>query len=57
MEEKIIDEFTGAELQPGDPERCQGNGEHPDFECCCENCNWYLACFPDALDITIPHTV
>lgn len=27
----LIDPWTGAELHPGDPEHCQGNGEHPDF--------------------------
>ncbi len=42
-----IDPWTGAELKPGDPEHCQGNGEHPDFECCCDGCNFFLACFPE----------
>lgn len=46
MEEKIID-VTGAELHPGDPERCEGNGEHPGFECCCANCDYFLDCFPN----------
>ena len=46
MDEKIID-VTGAELHPGDPERCQGNGEHPDFECCCDECDYLQQCFPD----------
>ena len=40
---------TGAELRLGRPEICQGNGEDPQFEICCENCDWYLACFPEAL--------
>ena len=30
-------------------DNCQGNGEHPDYEICCDNCNWYLACFPEAM--------
>ena len=46
MDEKIID-VTGAELHPGDPERCQGNGKDPVFECCCDECDYYLACYPD----------
>ena len=46
MDEKIID-VTGAELHPGDPERCQGNGKDPAFECCCDECDYYLACYPD----------
>lgn len=46
MEEKIID-VTGEELLPGDPEHCQGNGEHPGFEICCDECPGFLACFPE----------
>ena len=42
--EKIIDQWTGAELKPGDPEHCQGNGEHPDFECCCDECDYLIQC-------------
>lgn len=38
---------TGAELAPGDPEHCQGNGKHPDFEICCDECDFYLKCFPE----------
>jgi hypothetical protein len=26
---------------------CLGNGEHPGIECCCDECDFYLACFPD----------
>lgn len=26
---------------------CQGNGEHPGIECCCDECAHYLECFPD----------
>lgn len=40
-------DVTGAELHPGDPERCQGNGEHPDFECCCDNCDYWYECHPE----------
>ena len=44
---KIDIDVTGAELHPGDPEHCQGNGKHPDWECCCDECDWLLACFPE----------
>lgn len=37
---------TGAILMPGCPEKCEGNGEHPGFECCCDECDYYLKCFP-----------
>lgn len=46
-QEKIIDQWTGAELKPGKPDECEGNGEHPDFEICCDECDYYLLCFPD----------
>ena len=28
-------------------EECLYNGEHDDFECCCDECDHYLFCFPD----------
>ena len=43
MEEMIID-VTGAELKPGKPDECQGNGEDPRFECCCDECNYLQDC-------------
>ena len=42
-----VDPHTGAELSPGRPELCEGNGKHPDFEICCDNCDYFLACFPE----------
>ena len=41
---KIID-ITGIELVPGDPTVCPGNGEQ-EFECCCDECDFLLLCFP-----------
>ena len=38
---------TGTTLRPGRPETCQGNGKHPGIESCCDNCSYYLACFPE----------
>lgn len=31
-------------------EECFYNGEHTDFECRCDNCPFYLDCFPDWKD-------
>lgn len=28
-------------------EDCLGNGEHPEYECCCDECDHYLICFPE----------
>ena len=45
IQEKIID-ITGIELSPGNPTACLGNGERG-FECCCEECECFLLCFPE----------
>ena len=45
IKEKIID-ITGIELTPGDPTVCLGNGERG-FECCCDECDYYLICFTE----------
>ena len=26
---------------------CLGNGAHPGVECCCDECDFFLTCFPD----------
>jgi len=44
IQEKSID-IIGVELSPGEPTDCFGNGEHG-FECCCDECDYYLSCFP-----------
>jgi hypothetical protein len=38
-------DITGIELSPGKPADCLGNGEK-NFECCCDECDHYLLCFP-----------
>ena len=43
--EKVID-VTGVELTPGKPDVCFGNGEQG-FECCCDECDYFLLCFPE----------
>ena len=42
---RIID-VTGIELTPGEPSVCLGNGERG-FECCCDECDYYLLCFTE----------
>lgn len=42
---KTVD-VTDVELTPGEPAACLGNGEQG-FECCCDECDYYLLCFPN----------
>lgn len=44
-DEKIID-VSGAVLKPGAPDQCQGNGKTEGFECCCDECDYFLDCYP-----------
>ena len=45
LPKKVID-MTGIELTPGEHTVCLGSGEQG-FECCCDECDYYLHCFPD----------
>ena len=45
IQKRVID-ITGVELTPGEPTVCLGNGEQG-FECCCDECDYYLLCFPE----------
>ena len=45
IQKKVID-ITGIELTPGNSTVCLGNGEQG-FECCCDECDYYLLCFPE----------
>lgn len=48
LAEDLTDPSTGIELTPSwHGEHCLGNGDHSDIECCCDECNFYQACFPD----------
>ena len=42
---KIID-ISGVELTPGKRDVCLGNGKQG-FECCCDECDFFLLCFPE----------
>lgn len=45
----IIDPSTGIELRPSyHGEDCPGSGDHPETECCCDECDYYLTCFPES---------
>ena len=45
IQEKIID-VTGVTLALGNPTVCLGNGKQG-FECCCDECDYFLLCFPE----------
>ena len=45
-DQKNVIDVTGVELIPGDPVACSGNGEQG-FECCCDECDFFLLCFPE----------
>lgn len=41
-------DVSGVLLTPSDHGAlCAGNGKHEGVECCCDECNDYLTCFPD----------
>ena len=46
--DNLFIDTTGTVLTPSfHGEKCAGNGEYPGIECCCDECNFYLVCFPD----------
>lgn len=47
MDKKKIIDPASAELRLGDPKNCQGNGQDPEFECYCDECDHYLACYSE----------
>ena len=44
--EVFIEDCTGAILAPGRPQECEGNGENPQYECCCDECDYLMLCKP-----------
>lgn len=41
----MLTDITGTLLIPGNLGRdCPGNGENPDVECCCEECDYMVCC-------------
>lgn len=47
----VIDVQTGTELRPGDPGQCLGGDNHPEHPLCCDGCDCYLLCFPEAMPV------
>ena len=46
MKKKQIIDITGTPLTPSKQGReCLGNGEHSEYECCCDECDYFLYCF------------
>ena len=44
--EDTIDPSTGILLIPGfHGDGCPGSGEIPGYECCCDECDYFLICF------------
>lgn len=47
----LIDPSTGIKLTPSyQGKDCLGNGNFPGYECCCDECDFFLTCFPDFND-------
>lgn len=44
--ERCLD-VTGVMLNPGNPDKCLGNGEVKGIDCRCDECDFYLKCFPE----------
>ena len=42
----MIIDVTGVVLVPGNHGKdCPGNGEDPEVECCCDECDYMMCCF------------
>ena len=47
MRKKQATDITGVLITPSRQGRkCLGNGMNPEYECCCDECSYYLYCFP-----------
>ena len=40
---------TGMMLNPGNPDKCLGNGKMRNIECRCDECNYLGECYPEHL--------
>lgn len=40
-------DVTGTPLCPGRPDLCLGSGSFAGFEICCDECDYFLKCFPE----------
>lgn len=49
MNDYRLDSNTDEILTPSyHGEKCRHNGENPDFEIACDNCDYFYSCFPEA---------
>lgn len=46
---RIEYDVTGTPICPGHPKICLGSGDFPGFECCCDECDYCLDCYPEFL--------
>lgn len=46
---KMEHDASGTLICPGHPKLCLGSGDIPGIECCCDECDYYLECFPEAM--------
>lgn len=45
---KDLTDPTGTKLTPSyHGKDCLDNGEHPGIKCCCDECGFFLECFPE----------
>ena len=42
-------DVTGTLICPGVPKMCLGSDYYPMFPLCCDNCDYFLKCFPEAM--------
>ena len=55
--DEMVDPSTGIKLTPSyQGKECLGNGSWPGYECCCDECDYFLTCFPDYNDPNHEHT-
>ncbi len=48
MKFQQIDPDTGILLTPSyHGEECLSSGDYPGYECCCDECDYFLFCFPE----------
>ena len=48
MRKEQITDITGTPLTPSKQgKKCLGNGKHESYECCCDECDYYLYCYPE----------
>ena len=52
LKEAALIDVTGTKLTPSyHGKECLGNGSWVGYECCCDECDFYLACFPEAAQV------